>query len=86
MTPRDVHSSVWGLDAATYVRADSELERRFLRLARAAGLPRPETQAWVNGLRVDFFRRELSVLRFTHGQVVHEAERVREVLRRAACP
>lgn len=34
---------------------DSGLERRFLTIARQAGLPRPETQVWVNGYRVDFY-------------------------------
>jgi len=38
-----------GCDALT----DSGLERKFLGLVRAAGLPRPETQAWVSGYRVD---------------------------------
>jgi len=40
-----------GLDALT----DTGLERRFLGLVRAAGLPEPETQVWVNGYRVDFY-------------------------------
>lgn len=40
-----------GCDALT----DSGLERKFLALVRAAGLPRPETQAELNGYRVDFY-------------------------------
>jgi very-short-patch-repair endonuclease len=40
-----------GCDALT----DSGLERKFLALARGAALPRPETQAWLNGYRVDFY-------------------------------
>jgi very-short-patch-repair endonuclease len=101
------------LDRDTYTRTDSDLERRFLKLAREAGLPRPETQTAVNGFRVDFYWREmglvvetdglryhrtpgqqaedrrrdqvltaagLTVLRFTHGQVVYESEAVRETL------
>jgi very-short-patch-repair endonuclease len=40
-----------GLDALT----DTGLERKFLAIVRAAGLPRPETQAYVNGYRVDFY-------------------------------
>lgn len=40
-----------GLDALT----DTGLERKLLALARVAGLPAPETQAWVNGYRVDFY-------------------------------
>lgn len=102
------------LDRATYSLTDSDLERRFLKLAREAGLPRPETQTEVNGFRVDFYWREmglvvetdglryhrtpaqqandrhrdqvhtaagLTVLRFTHGQVVQEPEQVAATLR-----
>jgi very-short-patch-repair endonuclease len=101
------------LDRATYSVTDSELERRFLRLVREVGLPRPETQKELNGFRVDCYWREmglvvetdglryhrtpaqqandrhrdqvltaagLTVLRFTHGQVVYESEAVRETL------
>ena len=32
------------------------------RLARAVGLSVPETQAWVNGFRVDFFWAELGIV------------------------
>lgn len=42
------------LRARTFALTDSELERRFLPLARQAGLPLPETQAHVCGFRVDF--------------------------------
>jgi very-short-patch-repair endonuclease len=34
---------------------DSQLERRFLPIAKRAGLPRPLTQETLNGYRVDFF-------------------------------
>jgi Protein of unknown function (DUF559) len=34
---------------------DSGLERRFLAIVRRAGVPPPETQASVNGYRVDFY-------------------------------
>jgi very-short-patch-repair endonuclease len=97
------------LDRRTFALTDSELERRFLRLVRRAGLPIPKTQARVNGFRVDFYWPELKlivetdglryhrtpqqqskdrirdqthvaaglvVLRFTHGQVASEPERV----------
>jgi predicted transcriptional regulator of viral defense system len=38
-----------------HTRADSPLERRFLRLVRAAGFPEPLTQQWlVDQYRVDF--------------------------------
>jgi very-short-patch-repair endonuclease len=41
---------------------DTGLERRFLSLARSAGLPRPETQALVNGYRVDFYWPDLRLV------------------------
>jgi very-short-patch-repair endonuclease len=43
------------LDRRTFTLTDSELERRFLPLARAAGLPMPLTQQHLNGYRVDFY-------------------------------
>lgn len=39
----------------TLTLTDSELERRFLPIARAAGLSPPQSQAWLNGFRVDFY-------------------------------
>jgi very-short-patch-repair endonuclease len=56
-----------GLDALT----DSGLERKFLGLVRAAGLPRPETQAWVNGYRVDFYWSDLGLVVETDGWRYH---------------
>jgi hypothetical protein len=44
------------LDRRTFVLTDSELERRFLPLARAAGLPPPRTQARLNGFRAALSR------------------------------
>lgn len=49
---------VLGLDALT----DSGLERRFLGIVRTAGLSPPETQAWVNGYRVDFYWPDLGLV------------------------
>lgn len=43
------------LDIRTLTMTDTELERRFLPIARKAGLPLPETQRRVNGFRVDFY-------------------------------
>jgi very-short-patch-repair endonuclease len=43
------------LDRTTLVFTDTELERAFLPLARKAGLPKPETQRYLNGHRVDFY-------------------------------
>jgi very-short-patch-repair endonuclease len=41
---------------------DTGLERRFLAIARLAGMPPPETQAWVNGYRVDFYWPHLGLV------------------------
>jgi very-short-patch-repair endonuclease len=50
------------LDRDTYVLTDSELEQRLVPIARRAGLPKPETQVWLNGHRVDFFFRDIGVV------------------------
>jgi predicted transcriptional regulator of viral defense system len=50
---------------------DSPLERGFLRIVRAAGLPNPRTQAHVNGHRVDFFWPELKLVVETDGLRYH---------------
>lgn len=105
------------VDRASYLRTDSELERRFLGIARRTSLPAPETQVQVGGFRVDFMwpglelvvetdglryhrtelqqredrkrdralaARGLTVLRFTHYEVVHQPERVRDELEQVA--
>lgn len=56
-----------GLDAMT----DSGLERRFLTIVRAANLPRPETQVWVSGYRVDFYWPNLGLVVETDGWRYH---------------
>jgi very-short-patch-repair endonuclease len=43
------------LDAQTFSRAANALERHFLALVRAAGLPPPDTQRRLGRYRVDFF-------------------------------
>jgi very-short-patch-repair endonuclease len=58
-------------DRRTFTLTDSELERRFLPLARRAGLPRPDTQARVNGFRVDFYWPDLSLVVETDGLRYH---------------
>lgn len=58
---------ILGLDALT----DSGLERKFLAIARAANLPRPETQAPVNGYRVDFYWPHLGLVVETDGWRYH---------------
>jgi very-short-patch-repair endonuclease len=59
------------LDSRVFRLTDSELERRFLRLVRRARLPMPETQASVNGFRVDFFWREFGLVVETDGLHYH---------------
>lgn len=59
------------LDRRTFRLTDSELERRFLPLARRAGLGPPQTQAWVNGFRVDFYWPDLGLVVETDGLTYH---------------
>jgi very-short-patch-repair endonuclease len=59
------------LDAQTFSKAQSKLERRFLPIARAAGLPRPRTQARVNRYRVDFLWPELGLVVETDSLTYH---------------
>ncbi len=50
------------LDPLAFRLSDSELEQRMRPLARSAGLPAPETRAWVNGYEVDFYWPELGIV------------------------
>jgi very-short-patch-repair endonuclease len=50
------------LDRRTFRLTRSRLERLFLPLARAVGLPLPETKVWVNGFEVDFLWRDLRLV------------------------
>jgi very-short-patch-repair endonuclease len=59
------------LDKATFVLTDSELERRFNRIAKLAGLPKPLTQQQVNGCRVDFYWPDLGLVVETDGLRYH---------------
>lgn len=59
------------LDRRTFVLTESRLEQLLLPLARAAGLPTPETQAYVNGRRVDFWWPGLSLVVETDGATYH---------------
>lgn len=56
-----------GLDALT----DTGLERKFLALVRAANLPEPKTQVWLNGYRVDFYWPRLGLVVETDGWRYH---------------
>jgi very-short-patch-repair endonuclease len=59
------------LDPRTFSLTDSQLERRFLPLARRAGLPAPLTQQWLNGYRVDFHWPDLGLVVETDGLRYH---------------
>jgi very-short-patch-repair endonuclease len=71
------------LDRNTLTLTDSELERRFLPLARAAGLPRPLTHHRLNGFTVDFYWPELGLVVETDGLRYHRtpAQQARDRLR-----
>jgi very-short-patch-repair endonuclease len=71
------------LDRGEFALKDSELERRFLPIARRAGLPKPSTQQWVNGFRVDFYRHDLGLVVETDGLRYHRTpgEQARDRIR-----
>lgn len=71
------------LDRRTYTMTDTQLERRFVPLARKVGLPRPETQRWINGFRVDFWWPDLGLVVETDGLRYHRtpAEQARDRVR-----
>jgi predicted transcriptional regulator of viral defense system len=68
----------------------SRLERRFFDLCAAAGLPRPEVNAWVEGYEVDMLWRdekvvvELDSWRFHGTRAAFERDRRRDVKLRLA--
>lgn len=78
------------LASETFSLTDSELERQFLRLVRAAALPPPKTQVWLNGYRVDFYWPELGLVVETDGLRYHRTpsqqrrDRVRDQVHTAA--
>jgi very-short-patch-repair endonuclease len=59
------------LDRQTFTLTDSQLERRFLPLARRAGLSKPRAGVWINGFKVDFFWDELRLVVETDGLRYH---------------
>jgi very-short-patch-repair endonuclease len=59
------------LDRRTFALTDSELERRFLRIVRRAGLAAPKTQQPVCGFRVDFLWPDLRLVVETDGLRYH---------------
>jgi very-short-patch-repair endonuclease len=71
------------LDRRTFTLTDSELERRFLRIARGLGLSLPETGVYVNGFRVDFYWPDLGLVVETDGLRFHRtpAQQARDRVR-----
>ncbi len=71
------------LDHRTFTLTDSETERRFLPIARKAGLPLPLTQQYVNDFKVDFYWPDLGLIVETDGLRYHRtpAEQARDRLR-----
>jgi hypothetical protein len=71
------------LDRRTFRLTDSDLERRFLRLVRRAGLAVPETGVRLNGFRVDFYWPDLGLVVETDGLRFHRtpAQQARDRLR-----
>ncbi len=59
------------LDIHTFVFTDSTLERMYLPLSDAAGLPRPETQRYIGSYRVDFIYWALKLVVETNGLRYH---------------
>lgn len=59
------------LDRRTFALTDSDLERLFLRVAQAAGLPPPHTGRFVNGFKVDFYWPDLGLVVETDGLRYH---------------
>jgi very-short-patch-repair endonuclease len=71
------------LDRRTFRLTKEELERRFLPLARKAGLPAPLTGQFVNEFEVDFYWPDLGLIVETDGLRYHRtpAEQARDRLR-----
>jgi len=71
------------LDRRTFTLTRSELERRFTPIARAAGLPLPQTGVWLNGYEVDFYWPELGLVVETDGLRYHRtaAQQTRALVR-----
>jgi very-short-patch-repair endonuclease len=62
---------------AGFARTDSPVERAFLSIAKRAGLPPPQTQARVEGHRVDFYWPELELVVETDGLRYHRTAAAR---------
>jgi very-short-patch-repair endonuclease len=66
-----------------FTLTDSELERRFLPIARRAGLAQPATGARVSGFKVDFYWPDLGLVVETDGLRYHRtpAEQAKDRIR-----
>lgn len=71
------------LDEQTFALTDSELERRFLKIAHEAGLPKPRTQSRVRGFKVDFHWPDFNLVVETDGLRYHRtpAQQAKDRLR-----
>ena len=71
------------LDRLTFTLTDSELERLFLPIARAAGLSLPQTGVVLHGHKVDFYWPELGLVVETDGLRYHRtpAQQAKDRLR-----
>ncbi|MBA2630603.1 MAG: type IV toxin-antitoxin system AbiEi family antitoxin domain-containing protein [Thermoleophilaceae bacterium] len=71
------------LDRQDFRLTDSALERRFLAVVRAAGLPTPETGRWLNGFKTDLYWPQLGLVVETDGLRYHRtpAQQARDRLR-----
>ena len=59
------------LEPATFTLTDTELEQRFVPIARAAGLSKPRTQHHINGHRADFYFDDLGLIVEADGGAFH---------------
>jgi very-short-patch-repair endonuclease len=59
------------IDRETLVLTDTQLERLFVPIAKRAGLPKPLTQQWINGARVDFYFPDQKLVVETDGNRFH---------------
>jgi very-short-patch-repair endonuclease len=71
------------LERPIFTLTDSELERRFLPIARKAGLGAPQTGHHVNGFKVDFYWPDLGLIVETDGLRYHRtpAQQAKDRLR-----
>jgi very-short-patch-repair endonuclease len=63
------------IDRQTFRLTRSRLERFFIPVVLRAGLPRPETRAFVNGYEVDFWWPDLELVVETDGGNFHRTSR-----------